>query len=206
MMVADICLRASRAWRFERIVKRFDLISFAALADWLAREPGHIERDEARRMQALVDLRDSIGLGEFGRPDKPCVAYLPDIIPADRRGRFPLRLTVGQIEMMRAWNADLGADLWAPRTLCARWLQARALAPPPWLAHAPAASAARRGRHRGGRPSTVAVVVAPWFAALSKQELAASDVSLAATFIEAHPNFPGDEGTVRKVIGKLRNG
>jgi hypothetical protein len=60
----QIFFRARRAARFDRIVKRFDLVSFAALADWLAREPGKVERNEARRAQALDDLRDAVLRGD----------------------------------------------------------------------------------------------------------------------------------------------
>lgn len=139
-------LRARRATRFGRIVKRLDLVAFAALADWLARIPSNVERNERRRAQALDDLRDAVLRGEFGPPAKPEVAYLPDIVPVDRLGRFPLRPRNGQVGEMRFWGSDMTPELWAPRKLCLRWLRKHELKPPPWLERAPAPTAQQRGR------------------------------------------------------------
>ena len=63
-------LRARRAVRFDHIVKRFDLVAFSEIADWLAHEPGSIDRNGRRRAQALDDLRSALGHGEVGAPRK----------------------------------------------------------------------------------------------------------------------------------------
>jgi hypothetical protein len=136
-------MRLRRARWFAYVSRRFDMESFAALADWCAREPGSVDRNEGRRIQALRDLQEGVVLGEFGPPQKPSVAYLPHIVPTDRIGRFPLRLTAFQIGYFRDYGHDLAGDLWAPREVCMNWLSARQIAPPLWLTRPPTASAPR---------------------------------------------------------------
>jgi hypothetical protein len=121
-------IRVRRAYWFARVVRRLDLVSFADLADWCARKPGSVHRDEALREQTYRDLEHSVGQGEFGPPDKPFVAFLPKTPDGEHVGRFPLRLTAGQI-------FDLGSapHLWAPRSACVRWLSSRQISLPPWL-------------------------------------------------------------------------
>jgi hypothetical protein len=153
-----IMLRGWRAARFSRIVSKLDLVSFAALADWLAREPGSIARDERRRAQAMEDFRDAVLRGEFGPPRKPEVAWLANVEPVEPlgRGHFPLRPRNGQVGWMHAWGSDMTPDLWAPRELCLRWLRAREVDPPPWLSLALKAQPKTRNRGRPAAPIWVA--------------------------------------------------
>ncbi len=131
-------LAIQRGWWFSRAIQRLDLVSLAEVADWYARSPGSLDRDEARRAQAHVELEYGIAHGEFGPAVKPLVAYLPRPVPLDRRGRFPLRLTKEQIAYMRQVGLPVIADLFAPRPLAVRWCVSREIPIPPWLdvAHA----------------------------------------------------------------------
>ena len=129
---------------FERLVRRFDLISFQYIADELARDRGSVDRSSARREQAYRDLGDSIMRGEFGR-HKPgrrtfaVVVRMPNF--PERRanaGAYPLRVSLAQVERLLANDADpemefmdgctryseLG-EFWTPRSLLQGWFAAR---------------------------------------------------------------------------------
>jgi hypothetical protein len=149
---------AHRARRFGRLAKRFDLVSFSAVADWLARTPGALMPDETRREQAYQDLRRSVLLGEFGPPEKPSIAYLPERPGGPPPGKYPLRLTAGQLGYMKAMGADLICDLWAPRPLVAQWFAARQIAAPPWDAAEPQAPADMPKQTKLGRDALPAGV------------------------------------------------
>ena len=198
----DVRLRARRAGHFARAVKRFDLVSFRDIADWLAREPGRLDRNEANRTAALADLRQAVLRGEFGPPEKPNVLFLPHHVPVDRIGRFPLRPTGGQIAVMQAWGVDMTDDLWAPRALIARWLAARKLDPPPWLAHVDPSPGG--GKNRGGRPAVVKRDVTAWWEGLPDKDRRLNNHKLAESYQVEHPGSKVD--TVRKIIGKLKEG
>jgi hypothetical protein len=101
-------------------------LSFEEIADWCAREPGTVRRDETLRAQAYADLRDAMLAGEFGHGVQSRVLYLqPDPGPAEKR----LRLAP---EGLRTWLDFYGADnpvivteilsrCWLPQDLCRRW-------------------------------------------------------------------------------------
>jgi hypothetical protein len=141
-----ILLRARRAAWFSHIVKRCDLVAFSALADWLAQEPGKVERNERRRAQVLNDLRNAIAGGKFGAARKPKLFYMPDTIPPYAPGCYPLRPTAGQLGLMAAWDSDMTASLWAPRKLCNSWLKERGFAPLPGVAAVNTQKRIRSGR------------------------------------------------------------
>jgi hypothetical protein len=61
-------------------------------------------------------------MGAFVPEEKLCVAYMPIGVHGMHPGRFPLRLTYGQI---RDYGLVYAADLWAPRKLAERWFSAR---------------------------------------------------------------------------------
>jgi hypothetical protein len=135
---------ASIQWRrakwFEYVRRRFDLMSFGDLADWIATEAGSVRRNEADREQALVDLENSVKNGEFGPADvKRCILWLPKPPPGSDipLGQFCLRLNYHQIVGMRGKLAapSLISDLYASRALCLRWSEARQIRLPPWLKH-----------------------------------------------------------------------
>jgi hypothetical protein len=128
---------ASIQWRrakwFEYVRRRFDLVSFGDLADWIATGAGNVRRNEADREQALVDLEDSVKRGEFGPADeKRCIPWLPKPPRSDMRGKLCLRLNYGQIVRQ---GASVISDLYASRALCLKWLEARQIRLPPWLKH-----------------------------------------------------------------------
>jgi hypothetical protein len=221
MTPEDIYLRAGRAARFDRLVKRFDLVWFRDIADWLAREPGRVARTEANRTTAIADLRRAVLRGEFGPPGKPEVLWLADIAPVEPLGpgHFPLRPRAGQIARMHEWGSDMTADLWAPRTLFARWFSAQRLDPPPWLTHEdpviergmpaqPHAEVTPAVKHKGGRPPTVAPRVAEWFERLSDKDRMLTNHALAESYLSEGrvAGFDDKVDTVRKIIGRLREG
>jgi hypothetical protein len=138
----EVRWRARRGFRFARIAERFDLVAFRDVADWLAREPGGIDRSEDRRRQALADLRRAVSDGEFGPPHKPVIAYMPRVALRD----LPLRVNAAQIEICCTAENDIISDIWAPRALVARWFTAYGLNAPPWLTGPPAAT---ESKHRG---------------------------------------------------------
>lgn len=115
-----------------------DWVNFAEIADWCAREPGGVRRDEVRRTQAFRDLGRSVTAGEFSRAGRWCVVRPPDgATPLSE----PLRLRV-TLAWLRKWPAFHGgmtipdrelARWWAPRDLCASWFECRQIAPPPWF-------------------------------------------------------------------------
>ena len=115
-------------------------IGFAEIADWCARVPGGVARDEGRRAQAWRDLAQSIIAGEFNRPRKDGsvrlrIAYVP-----------PQRVTSPEPVRFRLRAPDVGngalGHCWAPQEIWRRWFAARPdLVPPPRLA-APAESKA----------------------------------------------------------------
>jgi hypothetical protein len=109
-----------------------DWVCLAQIADWCARRPGDIERDHRRRVQAYSDLQQSIMLGEFGEGSRLKVVYL-EPQPPSLRDRVRLRLHTGYFRTEKVLDHVL--DLcWAPRELCLRWLVARHIDAPPWLA------------------------------------------------------------------------
>jgi hypothetical protein len=101
-------------------------LSFEEIADWCAREPGTVCRDETLRAQAYSDLRDAMLAGEFGHGVQSRVLYFhPDPGPAEER----LRLAP---EGLRTWLDFYGPDnpvimteilfwCWLPQDLCRRW-------------------------------------------------------------------------------------
>ena len=94
MPMDEAAVRAHRYRRFEYVRKRFGLVSFADLANWLALESGQLGLlDERRRTLALVELRDAVLTGAFGPEEKLCVAYMPKPVHGTHPGRYPLRLT-----------------------------------------------------------------------------------------------------------------
>jgi hypothetical protein len=126
-------LQRRRIVRFARLVERLGLIRFGELADWCARKPGSVSRDETLRTKAYQDLEQSVLNGEFGllHNSRLRVAYLP--LPTAPPGRLALRLTDNQLIALRDWGVNPVADVWAPREQCMRWLITRQIAPPPWL-------------------------------------------------------------------------
>lgn len=116
---------------FERVARRFDLVQFRQIADWCAKEPGSVRRHEDLRTQAFRDLGDAAIRGEFG----PRLFCMPYRVPTYRP--FWIRRTPVQVETMRDHGHDETPDLWAARELCARWLRARDIPPPPWLSSLP---------------------------------------------------------------------
>jgi hypothetical protein len=114
-----------------------DWVCLCQIADWYSRRPGDVERDHRRRMQAHCDLQQSIILGEFGHGKRLRVIYLPPEPPSLRYAvRLRLSAEHGWAHQGRALDHIL--DLcWAPRELCLRWLVARQIVPPPWLAAEP---------------------------------------------------------------------
>jgi hypothetical protein len=125
-----IATQMRRARWYDYIRRRFDLVSFGDLADWIATIPGGVDRNEARRTQALLDFKQSIARGEFGARDKRCIPWLPKPPRTDMIGRLCIRLNYGQIVGM---GDTVIADLWATSALCQKWLEARQIALPPWL-------------------------------------------------------------------------
>lgn len=109
-------------------------ISFNEIADWCARVPGGVARDEGRRAQAWNDLAQSIVAGEFARRTKAswsrlCIAYVP-----------PQRMISPEPVHFRLRASDLGNGAlrycWAPQAIWRRWFAARSdIMPPPWLPH-----------------------------------------------------------------------
>jgi hypothetical protein len=130
----NIANELRRAKWFEYAKNRFDLVQFIELIDWCAREPNGVDINEARRERVKATLLDSIRLGEFGTLPWPQIAYLR--VDGTAMGRCPLRLSIGQIDGLRASGEghDPTPHLWAPRALCRRWLDARGVAVPLWLA------------------------------------------------------------------------
>jgi hypothetical protein len=116
----------------------YDWVNFAEIADWCAREPGGVRRDEDRRAQAFRDLSRSVTAGEFSRAGRWCVVRPPEgATPLSE----PLRLRV-TLAWLRKWPAFHGgmtipdrelARWWVPRDLCAAWFERRQIAPLPWL-------------------------------------------------------------------------
>jgi hypothetical protein len=123
-------LTQRRVNRFARLVERKGLIAFKDIADWSARKPHSLERDERLREQAYRDLIKSVLSGEFGLPRKPQVAFLPPQ-PIAPPGRLSLRLQVFQIVPTETVSPDaLCSWLWTFRDHADRWLAARGLS---WL-------------------------------------------------------------------------
>jgi hypothetical protein len=112
--------------------KRFDLVCFAELADWLARSPGRLGRDEDRRDESLTELRDDTLAGAFGPIDKLWVVNLTDAGQA--AAKFPFRLSAGQVRWFTERGIEFAAVLWIPRSLAVRWFDARGFNLAPWFA------------------------------------------------------------------------
>jgi hypothetical protein len=105
-------------------------ICFADVADWCARQPGRVARDEEQRAQAGTDLLRAIVGGEFNRDGRLCVAYVPPyhfICPEPIKVRFETSKLCSPVPI------ESLACLWAPRDLSAKWLMARGIELPPWL-------------------------------------------------------------------------
>jgi hypothetical protein len=120
-----------RAGWYEYVRRRFSLVSFGDLADWVARRPGTVTRDETARDQALADLVSSVGKGEFGPAnDKRCIPWLSKPPRADMIGKLCLRLNYGQILGM---GPTIAADLYITSAAGRGWLEARQISMPPWL-------------------------------------------------------------------------
>jgi hypothetical protein len=114
-----------------------DWICLVDVADWCARRPRDVERDPLRRMQAYCDLQESILLGEFSIGGHLKVIYLMPQ-PPSLSDRVKLRLNPEFLRAQRGVGLGHALDLcWAPRELCLRWLVARQIVPPPWLAAGP---------------------------------------------------------------------
>lgn len=192
----EVQFRARQAYRFGRVIERFDLVSFREVADWLARAPGSVDRNEDRRHQALDDLRRAVSDGEFGPLDKPAIVYMPRVPLRGRR----LRVNAVQIELCRAGPNDITADLWAPRAFVARWFASYRLDPPPWLGQPSVISAVPA--HRGGRPAKVPAVLTAWFAQQTPDQLRAG--KLAERFVADNPTICKVD-YARKMIAKLRS-
>jgi hypothetical protein len=132
-----------RARRFAGLIRRFDLVPFADLADWYARTPGSIQRNEEVRLQTIKDLENAVMRGEFGPATKPGVVYLPPYALDRSPGRRSptLRPTGPQIAVMRnLYGMSMGENLWAPRGACRQWAKVRELQLPPWLLRVKAAA------------------------------------------------------------------
>jgi hypothetical protein len=122
-----------RAKWFDYACRRFDLVSFGELADWIARDPGSVTRNEERRKQALIDLEASVARGEFGPADeRRCIPWFPKPPRIDTKC---LQLNYGQIVGMKGFSGAVGVtpDLHVSRALCVKWLEARQISVPPWL-------------------------------------------------------------------------
>lgn len=126
-------IKLRRARWFDYVRRRFDMVAFRDIADWYAIEPGSLNQNEERRMQAYKELLAAIRRGEFGKGDWPSVANMPRDVPI--HSGFCLRLSRGQIGLLTNGYHDPGpaAHLWAPRNLCLRWFQTRKLPLPDWL-------------------------------------------------------------------------
>jgi hypothetical protein len=111
-------------WK-RRQLREWQWASFSYMADWCAREPKSIGRDDLLRTQAQHDLVQSVVAGEFSRAGRICVAFLPDNLMYDG----PVRL--------RLWLSNLHPDhlgfCWAPRELWVNWFAKRDIKPPPWM-------------------------------------------------------------------------
>jgi hypothetical protein len=117
-------------WK-SRQIRTHDWVSLDAIADWCARKPGDIERDELRRRRAYLDLQHSIVHGEFSKGDRVQVVFLPPLPPSHA---LRLRLNENYIRAHTGTSLHSTLDMcWAPRELCLNWLEARGIAPPPWL-------------------------------------------------------------------------
>lgn len=127
--MADAHEQMRRARLFSCIVRRRDLVSFWSIADWYGRE------NADRRNWALQDLGAAATRGEFGPPERRILFYLPAHLPTYRP--FWILRNGMQVAGMRAHNHDETADLWAPRSLCAKWLEGRGIPLPPWLDASP---------------------------------------------------------------------
>jgi hypothetical protein len=122
-----------RKW-FNYAVRRFDLCKLDDVADWCSQRRGSVERIQAHLVQARRDLEYSVLRGEFGPPDRPAIFFIPLVPPVDRIGRYPLRLRGGQILSLTDCDGSYVPCLWAPRVLCARWLESREIRLPTWAA------------------------------------------------------------------------
>jgi hypothetical protein len=110
------CQRRTQEW-----------ISLSEIADWCARVPGSVARNQDLMAQAWHDLARSIVAGEFIRASKSgrrrlCIAYVPPS-PWGFSSPEPVRF--------RLRASDLGngalAYCWVPQELAARWLLVRNL-------------------------------------------------------------------------------
>ncbi len=148
-------LTQRRINRFARLVERKGLIAFEDIADWSARKPRSLERDERLREQAYRDLIKSVLSGEFGLPTKLRVAFLPRQ-PIAPPGRLSLRLQRFQIDLPAdsVPPAAMCRWLWTFRDLADRWLAARGLDPLPLPPRTAPNSAQELKRPTRGRPAT----------------------------------------------------
>jgi hypothetical protein len=124
---------------FDYVRRRFGMVAFDDVADWCAREPASLDRDEGCRTKAYQELLAAIRQGEFGAGEWPAIAHMPRNVPTYRP--YCLRLSCGQIAILSAdsnWGLGLAADLWAPSQLVAQWFKRRGIELPPWLVDAEA--------------------------------------------------------------------
>jgi hypothetical protein len=107
-------------------------LSFEEIADWCARVPGTVRRDEALLGQAYTDLRDAMLAGAFGHGARSLVIYFhPDQERVNKRLRF-------SPEDLQTWLDCYGVDnplitgeilsrCWLPRGLCRNWFERQGL-------------------------------------------------------------------------------
>lgn len=128
---AQLAIQRRRARWFEYVRRRFDMVSLSMVADWCAREPGGVVRNEGRREQAYRDLYQSILEGEFGSGEWPAVAHMPTPVPT--YSPFCLRRSLFQIQRFMREGYNPLVDLWAPRTAVVEWFTRRGIGLPPAL-------------------------------------------------------------------------
>jgi hypothetical protein len=209
-------------WRIERFSKlraryeaRDDQLEQAGdIIDWVAALIPDIPREAIARRFIHGATHGAFGW-RHRRPNQPHrPAQLIDLdshmgpIPFEPV-QYALRPGVMQVEMR--WSL-----LYATRTTWVEWLSVQGLPVPreligttidhvPVPAEPPASPT--KQRQQGGRPSTVQGFVTVFWKNLSAQERErASDHALAESYKAADPSCPGDQRTVRRIIGKLRSG
>jgi hypothetical protein len=135
-------------YRFrQRQRRRRQWLSFDEIADWCARIPRSLRRDEAVRAQAYADLQEAMLAGEFGHGADSRVRYF-QLDPGPIKARRQL-----EPERLRIWLDFYGANdsviiteifsrCWLPRDLARRWFERHGLS---WPAHFEAASESELG-------------------------------------------------------------
>ncbi len=128
---AQLAIQRRRARWFEYVRRRFDMVALSMVADWCAREPGGVVRNEGAREQAYQDLYQSILEGEFGPGEWPAVAHMPTPVPT----YSPFYLRRGLFHIQSFWREGYNplVDLWAPRPAVVEWFTRRGIGLPPAL-------------------------------------------------------------------------